>query len=113
MIPTSTPTHEEWSRFDPSHDVYQYTTNPLKSIFAPKNVAVIGATEKEGSVGRTILWNLISSPFGGAVFPNAPACWGSRLIPPSKMYPIRSTWQLLSPRHPSSPALSPSAVKLA
>jgi acetyltransferase len=35
-------------------------------------VAVIGATEKEGSVGRTILWNLISSPFGGAVFPINP-----------------------------------------
>ena len=61
-----------WSKFDPSHDVYQYTANPLKSIFAPRNVAVIGATEKEGSVGRTILWNLISSPFGGAVFPINP-----------------------------------------
>ncbi len=59
-------------RFDPSHDVYQYTGSPLRSIFAPKNVAVIGATEKEGSVGRTILWNLISSPFGGAVFPVNP-----------------------------------------
>ena len=72
MTPSSTPNHEEWSRFDPSHDVYQYTATPLKSIFAPKNVAVIGATEKEGSVGRTILWNLISSPFGGAVFPINP-----------------------------------------
>lgn len=57
---------------DPAHDVYLYTTNPLKGLFAPKNVAVIGATEKEGSVGRTILWNLISSPFGGAVFPINP-----------------------------------------
>ncbi|GAB4397640.1 MAG: bifunctional acetate--CoA ligase family protein/GNAT family N-acetyltransferase [Anaerolineales bacterium] len=57
---------------DPAHDVYLYTSNPLKSLFAPKNVAVIGATEKEGSVGRTILWNLISSPFGGAVFPINP-----------------------------------------
>ena len=60
------------ARFDPSKAIYQYTTNPLKSIFAPSNVAVIGATEKEGSVGRTILWNLISSPFGGAVFPVNP-----------------------------------------
>ncbi len=32
-------------------------------------VAVIGATEKEGSVGRTVFWNLISSPFGGTVYP--------------------------------------------
>ncbi len=72
MTLTSTPNPEKWSRFDPSQDIYQYTTSPLKSIFAPKNVAVIGATEKEGSVGRTILWNLISSPFGGAVFPINP-----------------------------------------
>jgi len=28
-----------------------------------------GPTEREGSVGRTILWNLISSSFGGTVFP--------------------------------------------
>src|SRR6266516_7931615 len=41
----------------------------LNAIFAPKAVAVIGATETDGSVGRTILWNLISNPFGGTVFP--------------------------------------------
>lgn len=43
--------------------------HPLDAIFAPKNVAVIGATEKAGSVGRTLLWNLISNQFGGTVFP--------------------------------------------
>ncbi|MEI8197409.1 MAG: CoA-binding protein, partial [Phycisphaerae bacterium] len=45
---------------------------PLDAIFRPKNVAVIGATENAGSVGRTVLWNLISSPFGGTVFPVNP-----------------------------------------
>lgn len=45
---------------------------PLDAIFRPKNVAVIGATENLGSVGRTVLWNLISSPFGGTVFPVNP-----------------------------------------
>jgi acetyltransferase len=45
---------------------------PLDAIFAPRNIAVIGATDKTGSVGRTILWNLISSPFGGTVFPVNP-----------------------------------------
>ncbi len=44
----------------------------LDAIFSPKNVAVIGASERLGSVGRTILWNLISSPFGGTVFPVNP-----------------------------------------
>ena len=30
---------------------------------------MIGATERAGSVGRSVLWNLLSSPFGGTVFP--------------------------------------------
>ena len=45
---------------------------PLDAIFAPRAVAVIGATEKAGSVGRAILWNLISNPFGGTVYPVNP-----------------------------------------
>lgn len=58
--------------FDPSHDVLHYQKQTLDAIFSPKNVAVIGASETPNSVGRTILWNLISSPFGGAVFPVNP-----------------------------------------
>ena len=58
--------------FDPAHDVYRYTPRSLQPIFSPKNVAVIGATEKAGSVGRTVIWNLISSPFGGTVYPVNP-----------------------------------------
>ena len=58
--------------FDPAHDVLHYEKQALDAIFSPNNVAVIGATETLGSVGRTIVWNLISSPFGGAVFPVNP-----------------------------------------
>jgi len=58
--------------FDPAHDVYRYTPRSLQPIFSPKTVAVIGATEKAGSVGRTVIWNLISSPFGGTVYPVNP-----------------------------------------
>ena len=54
---------------DRSSDVLGYERNPLESFFSPSSVAVIGATEKEGSVGRTVFWNLISSPFGGTVYP--------------------------------------------
>ena len=36
----------------------------LEAFFAPQNIAVIGATEKAGSIGRTLVRNLISSPFG-------------------------------------------------
>lgn len=44
----------------------------LIPLFNPKSVAVVGATEKPNSVGRTVLWNLISSPFGGIVYPINP-----------------------------------------
>jgi acetyltransferase len=42
---------------------------PIDVFFAPKAVAVIGATETPGSVGRNVIRNLVSSPFGGIVFP--------------------------------------------
>src|SRR5512134_1376819 len=57
---------------DPAHDVLQYGRQPLDAIFAPKSVAVIGATETPGSVGRTIVWNLISSSFCGTIYPVNP-----------------------------------------
>jgi acetyltransferase len=44
----------------------------LKPIFHPKTVALIGATEKPASVGRTILRNLLDQPFGGTIFPVNP-----------------------------------------
>ncbi len=54
---------------DRTLDVLHFERDSLGAIFAPKSVAVIGATEKEGRVGRTVLWNLISNPFGGTVYP--------------------------------------------
>src|SRR5271166_2934857 len=45
---------------------------PLDVFFSPKTVAVIGATENPGTVGRTVLWNLVTSPFGGTVYPVNP-----------------------------------------
>ena len=56
----------------PTHDILRYDYQPLSPFFAPQTVAVIGATERPGSVGRTLLWNLISSSFGGTVFPVHP-----------------------------------------
>ena len=57
---------------DPAYDIFRSERQPLSSIFAPKTVAVIGATDRVGSVGRTLLWNLISNPFGGTIFPVNP-----------------------------------------
>jgi acetyltransferase len=59
-------------KVDPAHDILRTEGQPLDVIFSPKTVAVIGATEQAGSVGRTVLWNLVSNPFGGTVFPVNP-----------------------------------------
>jgi acetyltransferase len=40
---------------------------PLDRIVSRRSVAVIGATETLGSVGRTVLSNLLKNPFGGPV----------------------------------------------
>jgi len=58
--------------FDPAHDVLHYGRHALDTFFAPKSVAVVGATETAGTVGRTIVWNLISSSFGGTIYPVNP-----------------------------------------
>lgn len=50
--------------------VHRRRSTALDTLFAPESVAVIGATEKEGSVGRAVLENL--APFKGAVFPVNP-----------------------------------------
>lgn len=54
------------------HDVFRREAHPLDPFFTPGNVAMIGATENPGSVGRTTMWNLMSTPFGGAIFPVNP-----------------------------------------
>jgi hypothetical protein len=40
----------------------------LESFFTPASVVVISATEREGSVGRTIFENLVHSSYRGQVF---------------------------------------------
>jgi acetyltransferase len=58
--------------------------SPLAPIFHPRTVAVIGATEKPASVGRTVLRNLLDQPFGATIFPinpNRPNVLGIRCYP--------------------------------
>jgi acetyltransferase len=45
----------------------------LQRFFTPASVAVIGATDREGSVGRTVLANLLSPSFRGRVYAINPA----------------------------------------
>jgi acetyltransferase len=58
---------------DPAHDLLRQTqAHPLDVFVKPSSVAVIGATETPGSVGRTLVTNLITSPFGGTIYPVNP-----------------------------------------
>src|SRR5690554_4075811 len=41
----------------------------LEAIFEPRSVAVVGATESVGSVGRAVLENLMAGPLAGRVYP--------------------------------------------
>src|SRR5206468_5886956 len=74
-----------------SHDIWRQQ-QPLEHFFRPQNVAVIGATETAGSVGRTVLRNLVSSPFGGTVFPvnpKRPSVLGIKAYPSIEEVPAR------------------------
>ena len=62
-----TPQHQ-----DPSHDVLRSEGHPLDPIFKPRSVAVIGATARAGTVGRTVLANLKTPSFAGKVWPVNP-----------------------------------------
>lgn len=42
--------------------------SPLDYFFSPASVAVIGATDREGSVGRTVVSNLLAATYKGRVY---------------------------------------------
>jgi acetyltransferase len=57
---------------------------PLEVFFRPRNVAVIGATENQLGVGRSLVSNLMQTPFGGSIYPvnpNHSAVLGLRCYP--------------------------------
>ncbi len=92
---------------DLASDVLGVSHNPLDSFFAPSSVAVIGATEKEGSVGRTVFWNLISSPFGGTVYPvnqKRPSILGVRAYPNLAALPEKPELVVIATPAPTIPA---------
>lgn len=75
---------------DRAHDVLGRPRRSLHRLLHPKTIAVIGATETVGSVGRTLMWNLVSSPFGGTVYPvhpTRPNVLGIRVYPTIKDIP--------------------------
>ncbi len=60
-------------RLESAHDIlHQTRRRPLDPILAPKSIAVIGATERKRSVGRTVLSNLVAGGFPGKIYPVNP-----------------------------------------
>jgi len=53
---------------DPSHDLLRAERHPLDVIFRPNSVAIVGATDRAGSVGRTVVENITGSGFAGTVY---------------------------------------------
>ena len=65
----------------------------LDFIFRPQSIAVIGATNRKGSIGRELLHNVIDYEFEGKVFPVNPTksvihsikCYSTILDVPDKV----------------------------
>jgi acetyltransferase len=95
--------------------VFRYKQHhPLDTIFAPKSIAVIGATERAGSVGRTLLWNLISHPFGGTVFPVNPkraSVLGIKAYPNLAALPERVDLAVIATPAPTVPGIITECVE--
>jgi len=71
-------------RTDPSQNYIERDPQPLDALFMPKTVAVIGAKDEPGSVGSTILNNLIEGGFSGQLYPVNPKrkeVWGLKCYP--------------------------------
>ena len=47
-------------------------TQPLESIFRPKSIAVIGASNRQGNVGNAIFRNILFGGYGGTLYPVNP-----------------------------------------
>jgi acetyltransferase len=96
-----------------AHDILSPKENPLDRFFHPRNVALIGASETEGSVGRTTLWNLISSPFGGTVFPVNPkrsSVLGIKAYPSVADVPAQVDLAVIATAAPTVPAVMEQCV---
>ncbi len=89
-------------------------SHPLDVIFRPRGVALVGASERPGSVGRTVMWNLLSSPFGGTIYPvnqRRSNILGVRTYPSLAELPERPDLVVVTTPAPSVPAILREAVE--
>src|SRR5690349_20175387 len=81
-----------------------FTQNRLDALFCPTRIAIIGASEKEGSVGRALVENI--RPFNGRYFlinPKRPEILGSPSLPNIKAVPEKVDLAVIATPAPSVP----------
>lgn len=95
--------------------VFRYKQRyPLHALFEPMGIAVIGATERPGSVERALLWNLTSHPFGGTVFPVNPkrsSVLGTKAYPVLAALPVLIDLAVIATPAPTVPGLVAECVQ--
>lgn len=57
---------------EPAGDIWPGRGHPLDAMLSPKTVAVVGATETKGTVGRSLVENLQRGAFRGTIYPVNP-----------------------------------------
>ena len=81
----------------------------LRNVFAPRSIAVIGASDVPGKVGTVTLANLVRGGFPGPIYPVNPAprdrCKACRRIAASTCCRKRSTWPSSARRRRPFPTL--------
>ena len=50
-----------------------YTTISIESIISPASIAVLGASNRRGSVGNAVMTNIISGGYAGKLYPVNPS----------------------------------------
>ncbi len=80
----------------------------LEKIFNPRRIAVVGASNKEGSVGYTLLRNLVGSGFDGVIYPVNPkheAVQGIQAYPNVKEVPKTPDLAVICTPAPTVPGI--------
>ena len=109
-LPTSKPPHTDWT-----HNILHPHSRPLDAIFAPETIAVIGATENPGSVGRTILENLQKGKFPGTLYPVNPkrdTVLGLKAYPSITAVPTAPDLAVIITPPPTVPGIIKDCVKM-
>lgn len=97
-----------FSRTDPSQDFIHRYPQRLDALFWPRSIAVIGAKDTPGSVGRTIMLNLLAVDYKGKVYPINPKrqeVFGIKVLPSVMDIPEQVDLAIIVTPAPTVPAL--------